>query len=127
LLAFQDAITSKENIYRWGYTGDSLCLFCKFKQESLAHIFFECSFSRRIWRSIMADCKMVDPPINWELVVKWSFASMKGKSLYATTQTLCFAATIYNMWMQRNYLIHGRTLKTEEAILSTIRWEVNPC
>jgi hypothetical protein len=34
------------------------------------------------------------------------------------------AATIYNLWMQRNLLLHGRTLKTEEEILSRIRWEV---
>jgi hypothetical protein len=34
------------------------------------------------------------------------------------------AATTYNLWMQRNLLLHGRTLKTEEEILSRIRWEV---
>jgi hypothetical protein len=24
---------------------------------------------RRVWRSIMDDCKVVDPPIDWELIV----------------------------------------------------------
>jgi hypothetical protein len=30
-LAFQDALTSREKMCRWGYTGDILCLFCRFK------------------------------------------------------------------------------------------------
>jgi hypothetical protein len=101
-LAFQDALTTREKMCRWGYTGDILCLFCSFKQESLAHIFFECSFSRRIWRSIMADYKVLDPPNDWDLIVKWSSAGMKGKNLYSTARKLCFAATVYNLWMQRN-------------------------
>jgi hypothetical protein len=123
-LAFQDAITTRENMCRWGYTGDILYLFCRFKQESLAHLFFECSFSRRIWRSIMADCKVLDPPDDWDLIVKWSSAGMKGKNLHSTARKLCFAATVYNLWMQRNCLVHDRNPKTEEALLSKIRWEV---
>jgi hypothetical protein len=29
--AFQDAITTREKLCSWGYTKDSLCLFCRFK------------------------------------------------------------------------------------------------
>jgi hypothetical protein len=55
----------------------------------------------------MADCKVVDPPIDWELIEKWSSTSMKGKGSYSTARKLCFAATIYNLWLQRNYLLVG--------------------
>jgi hypothetical protein len=50
----------------------------------------------------MADCKVLDPPDDWDLIVKWSSAGMKGKNLYSTSHKLCFAATVYNLWMQRN-------------------------
>jgi hypothetical protein len=43
-------------------------LFCHGRQESRAYIFFNCSFSRRIWRALMADCLVVDPSVDWELV-----------------------------------------------------------
>jgi hypothetical protein len=49
---------------------------------------------------------------------------MKGKQLQATTRKLCFDAAVYNMWLNRNALLHGRTPKTEDRILSKIRWEV---
>jgi hypothetical protein len=72
----------------------------------------------------MVDCKVVDPPIDWELIVRWSSMTMRGKGLHSTARKLCLAATVYNLWMQHNSLLHGRTPKTEEEILSRIRWEV---
>jgi hypothetical protein len=45
-----------------------LCLFCHVRQQSRAYLFFNCSFSRRIWRALMADCLVADPPVDWELV-----------------------------------------------------------
>jgi hypothetical protein len=36
--------------------------------------------------------------------VKWSSISLRGESLIATARKLCLAATIYNLWMHRNYL-----------------------
>jgi hypothetical protein len=50
---------------------------------------------------------------------------MKGKGLLSTARKLCLATTVYNLWMQRNLLLHGRTPKTEEEILSRNIWEVN--
>jgi hypothetical protein len=58
------------------------------------------------------------------LIVRWSSMTMKGKGLHSTTRKLCFAATVYNLWMQRNLLLHGRTPKTKEESLSRIKWEV---
>jgi hypothetical protein len=63
-LAFHDALSTKEKLCGWGYSGDSLCLFCHASQVSHDHLFFECRFSRRIWRSLMAECRMIDIPIS---------------------------------------------------------------
>jgi hypothetical protein len=50
--------------------------------------------------------------------------SMKVKKLQATARKLCFAAIVYNLWLNRNALLHGQTPKTEDGILSKICWEV---
>jgi hypothetical protein len=39
-LVFKDALVTKEKMCKWGYAGDSLCLFCRGRQESREHIFF---------------------------------------------------------------------------------------
>jgi hypothetical protein len=49
---------------------------------------------------------------------------MKGKNVKDTVIKLCFAAATYNLWLHRNALFHGRSPKSEEALLSKIRWEV---
>jgi hypothetical protein len=37
---------------------------------------------------------------------------------------LCFAATMYHIWKQRNDLCHGNTPRIDEAIVAQIKWEV---
>jgi hypothetical protein len=59
--AFHDALVTREHMYCWRYTGDSLCIFCHAKQENRDHLFFECGLNRRIWRILMAECGVVDP------------------------------------------------------------------
>jgi hypothetical protein len=49
---------------------------------------------------------------------------MKGTTLQATARRLCFAAAIYNLWLHWNSVLHGRSPKSEEGILSKIREEV---
>jgi len=50
---------------------------------------------------------------------------MKGKNLQTTAKKLYFAIAIYNLWLHRNALLYGWFPKSEEGILSKIRWEVN--
>lgn len=99
-------------------------LFCRATQESQTHLFFDCSFSRRIWRSIISDCLVSNPPTGWDDVVLWSVAELQGRSLKSCVCKLCFGAAVYHLWLQRNVLLHGKTLRTEEQIVSRIRWKV---
>jgi hypothetical protein len=55
-LTFRDALVTKQKMCCWGYAEKSLCLSCYGRQESREHLFFRCSFSGRIWSSIMAEC-----------------------------------------------------------------------
>jgi hypothetical protein len=105
-LAFHDALVTREHMCHWGYTGDSLCLFCHAKQENRDHLFFECGLSRRIWRTLMAECGVVDPSLTWDALVLWSRQNMKGASLHVSARKLCFSAAVYNLWLHLNALLH---------------------
>jgi len=52
-LVFRDALITKEKMCTWGFTGSTLCLSWFACQESRDHLFFSCSFSCRVWKSIM--------------------------------------------------------------------------
>jgi hypothetical protein len=122
-LVFQDALVTKQRMSGLGYTGQILCLFCYGAQESRDHLFFRCSFSRRIWTEIMVDCSFLNVPLDWENIEDWCLKALKGKSLKASLGRLCLRATVYHLWKQRNNLLHNNTPRTKKALLARIRWE----
>ncbi len=71
----------------------------------------------------MADCSFRNVPLDWEDIEDWCVKVLQGKSLKASLGRLCLGATVYNLWNQRNDLLHNHTLRTEEAIMARIRWE----
>ncbi|XP_062173645.1 uncharacterized protein LOC133879119 [Alnus glutinosa] len=123
-LVFRDALITKEKMYTWGYTRPTLCLFCFACQENRDHIFFRCSFSRHVWRNVIVECLIFDPPLDWEAIDSWSNVHLKGRSLHATICRLCFGATIYHLWRHRNDLLHGNTPCSDELLGQQVKWEV---
>lgn len=47
-LAARDRLLTGENLAKRGYTGDILCVFCRSCIDGRDHLFFLCSFSRRL-------------------------------------------------------------------------------
>jgi hypothetical protein len=88
-------------------------------QESIAHLFFHCSFTRRIWRNLMSLCLIQNPCVEWNDIVNW-FYKMEGCSLQVLICKLCLAAVVYHLWCLRNDLCHGNTPRTEEALVARI-------
>lgn len=108
----------------WGYTGSTLCLLCLACQESRDHLFFSCSFSRRIWRRVMVDCLIKDPPIDWDSLVIWCNTHLRGRNLFAIICKLCFGASVYHLWRHRNALLHGNILSSEDSIVLQVKRDV---
>jgi hypothetical protein len=72
----------------------------------------------------MKDCFVTDPPVQWDEVMHWFIEKVRGKSLKTFLCKLCLGATIYHLWKQRNNLLHGNTPRSEEVIVSQIKWQV---
>jgi hypothetical protein len=60
-LVFRNALVTKDRICYWGFEGNTLCRFCYSGQEFIAHLFFNFSFCRRVWRNMMAVCLIPNP------------------------------------------------------------------
>jgi len=123
-LVFRDALVTKYKMCCWGFSGNILCPFCYGGMESRDHLFFKCSFSCRIWIHIMADCSLINVPVEWDCIESWGNTMLIGKSLKACLGRLCLGATVYHLWRHRNDLIHLKIPRSEEAILAQIKWDV---
>jgi len=72
----------------------------------------------------MRDCSVHSPPTDWDEIVLWSVVEMRGKSLKACIGKLSLGGTVYHLWLQRDSLLHDKTLWIEKNIVSRIRWKV---
>jgi hypothetical protein len=63
-------------------------------------------------------------PSDWDEIVVWSVVGLKGNNMVSYVRKLCLGAAVYHLWLQRNAILHGKTPRTKEQIISRIRWEV---
>jgi hypothetical protein len=60
-LVIKNALVTGERMLHWGFIGDTDCVFCRNGVEDRNHIFFQCGFSKRVWRASMEKCNIADP------------------------------------------------------------------
>jgi hypothetical protein len=82
---------------RWGYTGCTLCLFCRSAQENREYLFFRCSFSNRIWSNILAECSISNAPLDWDAIEDWGLKELNGRGIRARLGRLCLGSIVYNL------------------------------
>jgi hypothetical protein len=123
-LAMQDRISTGDQLLKWGYAGDVNCLFCPNQTESRDHLFFECSFSYRIWKFFTHRCGMEDPSLIWKEVLQLGIKNWGNKALKGLLCRLVFGSVFYNLWRTRNEVKHSGSPNTEEQIVKRILWEV---
>jgi len=51
-LIHQNSILTKDKLLRRGWNRDSKCMFCR-EDESVLHLFFECSMAKYIWSMVV--------------------------------------------------------------------------
>jgi hypothetical protein len=103
-------------LLQWGYKGDVNCWFCRNHVESRDHLFFECSFSYRIWRFCMARCRVDNPPIIWDDIIQLGCSKWGSKTLKSLLCCLVLGSALYHIWCTRNEILHAGQPNTEEQI-----------
>jgi hypothetical protein len=66
----KDKLLTGERLLKWGYKGEIQCYFCHSQLETRDHLFFECSFSSRIWNYCMVKCILDSPLVIWNDIVQ---------------------------------------------------------
>lgn len=92
--------------------------------ESCDHLFFQCSFSSRIWRTCMRHCSILNPPLDWHDVIDEGCSKWKTKKLLGVLCRLLLSSVVYHIWRARNEIKFQGRPKTKDQILRAIFWEV---
>jgi len=60
----------------------------------------------------------------WEEITYWCIIELSRDCFKTKLRILCLGAAVYNLWRQRNVLLHNSNVATEEALLSKIKWKI---
>ena len=92
--------------------------------ESRDHLFFECSYSKEVWRSVLQLCGLTRRILRWEEEIEWASQKFKGKSLISNILRLAWNASIYHIWKERNGRMHGQTFAAPNQIVQHIQDDI---
>ena len=91
-------ILTKDNLVKQNWHESTKCMFCP-QQETIKHLFFECSFARSIWSSIQIASNLYQPKSVANKFDNWLHGIDKK---YKTVIRVGAIAVIWSLWLSRN-------------------------
>ncbi|XP_074278653.1 uncharacterized protein LOC141602248 [Silene latifolia] len=124
-LVAHEALNTVDKMLTYGMDVDACCLLCGQANESLAHLFFDCQYSRRVMMSLqqVTGC-------SFPLAVDLSWWSNRGGTIVQRgVQIALFLGALYSIWFQRKkcrndtVLMHPRyvALQISDGMRARIR------
>ncbi|XP_058783305.1 uncharacterized protein LOC131657981 [Vicia villosa] len=103
-LTLMGRLPTKDRLRRFGFIQDCKCCFCD-QDETLSHLVFGCSFSNRIWDSLMGWIGYNRTILHWEHEKGWIIQETHKKGWKREVLKIALAETIYQIWAARNAAI----------------------
>ncbi|XP_071739584.1 uncharacterized protein [Rutidosis leptorrhynchoides] len=96
-----------------------MCVFCNQCMDSHEHMFFKCSYPSLVWHRMCAliQLDMVD---DWKLCRDVLIPVANRNSSTVVVAKLCYAATVYFIWQERNNRVFKRKAKSVEQLFEMI-------
>ena len=69
-MAILNRLPTKDRLKSWGLVMEEECPLCKHEQETRNHLFFECSYSKTIWKMILQQCGLRRNVLGWSYELK---------------------------------------------------------
>ena len=113
----------KYRVLSWGCNINSYCSFCHLACETKDHLFFECVFTRRVWRLGLRWCQVDTDLLEFNHILSFLSTSATGslkKNLKALIIRCWFTASVYFTWIERNRRVFRNQPQTEESLFLEI-------
>lgn len=108
-LSVRNRLSTMDRVAIWCLGVDSTCVLCKASQETRAHLFFECSYTSRLWEYIAKGIMGNSYTNIWSEVIH-----LLRDSTWEKKRLFCFhyafQAVIYGIWGVRNRIRHGEKI-----------------
>ncbi|CAN0837506.1 LINE-1 retrotransposable element ORF2 protein [Linum grandiflorum] len=113
-----DRIPTREHLAAWAITIDVNCVLCDDGVDSRSHIFFECSYARRLLHFLFP---MLGSLSKWEDVMQFAVQRWTGQSDNIQRNRLLWCAVVSEIWRQRCRRVFGEQPCDVEVLADRIQ------
>ena len=121
-LMVRNRCPTRDRIISWGLQTDPRCLLCNVADESIAHCFFDCNFAWDVWRIMAAKCHFASSR-QWTAILP-QIKSHTSNKVQTTFLLLCWQATLYALWTERNNRLHNAHFTSPDGLVAQIKLTV---
>ncbi|XP_075499775.1 uncharacterized protein LOC142538314 [Primulina tabacum] len=87
---------------RLRFINDRRCVLCELKDEAVDHLFFDCSVTNTIWKSVRHWLDMKKIMGSPTAILRAFRRQYRGTSMLTRMRITALAATVYHVWNMRN-------------------------
>lgn len=109
---------------RWHINVDPTCVLCKREVETLKHLFFQCDYSREVWKLTLDNLGFIPFGYNLEDAMKTNDKCCTKKTPKAKLYTMCLTEAGYGIWIERNNKVFNDTCKPVAMLYREIVFRV---
>ncbi|XP_056697341.1 uncharacterized protein [Spinacia oleracea] len=124
-LAVQNRLATKDRLISWQLNIDGTCGLCQLEIESLAHLFFSCSYSKDIWRQVLIQLGVSRGVLPWQEEVQIAIKRSRSKKKKACKYSIAFIESVYCIWLQRNSKVFRDHVDPVKAVVNNIMFNVD--
>ncbi|KAJ9561549.1 hypothetical protein OSB04_006709 [Centaurea solstitialis] len=119
-IACLNRLPTQDRIQNWKHDPpDMVCSLCGTCPDSHEHLFFDCVFSKEVWRNARLEANWLSFPDNWGGIM--SAISNHSTTPKALVHKLTLAASVYMIWREQNNRLFADKKKHPELIAKDIR------
>nr|VDD49545.1 unnamed protein product [Brassica oleracea] len=118
-----ERLPTKTKIASWGLNTSLSCAVCLIGIETRDHVLLHCGFAAEKWRAVFSKLDQYQPPCTtWAELLSWTRRStVPAPSLL---RKVVVQSVLYNIWRQRNNVIHNHILVPARTTFRVIDREV---
>lgn len=120
-LALRRRLKTKPEMAKRGIQNDGLYVICSQGSETCEHLFFECMYTREVWKSVLRGIGILRRPLRWTDELRWIVRKCKGKSRDAKAVSTACASVIDELWRERNRRLFRNEAKDHQVVVDLVK------
>ncbi|GKE35893.1 RNA-directed DNA polymerase, eukaryota, reverse transcriptase zinc-binding domain protein, partial [Tanacetum coccineum] len=119
-LTIQRRLPTQDRLMAWNKNVQLICPLCNSENDSHDHLFFNCDYSKDVWRQIKSKLKEPNWNSNWENVIEAIVNYGCRNTIKSIIQRISIATAIYYIWNERNKRIFTQEQRNSQCLFNGI-------